>query len=407
MGLSYAVAVLFLIFFNHMEQNKNCRNGAKERERHVVSPVTKWYQSFLKSGETATSEKFVIGVGKVRDLPNDILSGSENTNLNNLVEMPCILQTNSDDDSESDDCNEEIISKEDARNIISRARVMMNLTAEVFKKEKAPIMSNNSNWLDHKSSLLLFSHPHSTVMCDDEKASERLSTVVRDYGFELVQVPGVGDCCFISVGFAIERFFLGDPSPPTDHLTAIKIYKDQDQVERVLRLRELLVREWLGDYSHDYEMFLTIAEKSSFYEMAEQFIQRGVFDCELGNSVLLALSNVLKCPIVIFTSIDTYPVIPLIPREAPLSAVLIYVAFNQSGKGHYDAIKVLQTEVHCSPKIQSKSIESSCRCGQGRTKIPRKYFVQITVLDVNVFRKFKGAVTIADVEIVIILMENE
>ena len=121
-----------------MEQNKNCRNGAKRRERHLVPPVTKWYQSFLKTGETATSEKFGIGVGKVRDLPNDVLSGSENTNLINLVEMPCILQTNSDDDSESDDCNEEIISEKDANYIISRARVMMNLTAEVFKKKKPP-----------------------------------------------------------------------------------------------------------------------------------------------------------------------------------------------------------------------------------------------------------------------------
>ena len=45
-------------------------------------------------------------------------------------------------------------------------------------------MSNHSNWLDHVSSLLLFSHPHSSVMCDYEKASKRLNTVVRDYGFE-------------------------------------------------------------------------------------------------------------------------------------------------------------------------------------------------------------------------------
>ena len=75
-------------------------------------------------------------------------------------------------------------------------------------------------------------------------------------------------------------------------------------------------------------------------------MQRGVFDCESGNSVLLVVSNVLKCPTVIFTSIDTYPGIPLIPREAPLSEVPIYVAFNQSGKGHYDAINVLQIEAN-------------------------------------------------------------
>ena len=47
-------------------------------------------------------------------------------------------------------------------------------------------------------------------------------------------------------------------------------------------------------------MFLTIADKSSFYKMAQKFRQRGGFDCELGNSVLLALINVLKCPIVTF-----------------------------------------------------------------------------------------------------------
>ena len=375
MGISYAVAVLFLIFYNHMEQNKNCRYGRKGRERHVVSPVTKWYQSFLRTGETATSEKIGIAVGKVRDLPNDILSGSENTNVN-LVELSCILQTNSDDDSESDDYNEEIISKENANNIISRARVMMNLTTEVFKKTKAPIISNKSNWLDHVSSLLLFSHPYSSVMCDYEKASEKLNTVARNYGFEVVQVPGDGDCCFSSVGFAIERFFDIDPSPLTDHFTAIKIYKDQDQdqVERALRLRELLVLEWLGDNSHEYEMFLTIADKSSFYEMGQKFIQRGVFDCELGDSVLLAPSNVLKCPIVIFTSIDTYPVIPLIPREAPLSAVPIYVAFNQSGKGHYDAINVSQIEANISAKIQTKSIENPCTCGLGSDKNTEKTF---------------------------------
>ena len=90
-----------------MEQNKTCRNGAKGRERHVVSPVTKWY-----------------------------------------------------DNSESDGYNEEIISKENANNIISRARVMMNLATEVFKKTKAPIMSNKSNWLDHVSSLLLTTVAH-------------------------------------------------------------------------------------------------------------------------------------------------------------------------------------------------------------------------------------------------------
>ena len=97
-------------------------------------------------------------------------------------------------------------------------------------------MSNNSNWLNRVSSLLLFSHLHNSVMCDYEKASERSNTVAHNYGFEVVQVSRDGDCCFTSVDFAIERFFDIDLFPLNDHFTAIKIYKDQDQVERVPRL---------------------------------------------------------------------------------------------------------------------------------------------------------------------------
>ena len=52
---------------------------------------------------------------------------------------------------------------------------MMNLAKEVFTKTQAPIMSHKSNWLDHASSLLLFSHPDNTVLCDNEKASQRLN----------------------------------------------------------------------------------------------------------------------------------------------------------------------------------------------------------------------------------------
>jgi hypothetical protein len=244
MGVSYAVAVLFVIFYNHMEQNEKCCKEAKGRARHVVSPVTKWYQSFLKNGGTNTMEKFGIGVGKVRDLPSDILAGSEDCNAN-LGEIYCTSETSSDEESGSEcdtvDAATEIMSRDDANNIISRAKVMMNLAKEVFNKTQAPIMSHKSNWLDHASSLLLFSHPDNTVLCDYEKASQRLNSVVSNYGFEVLDVPGDGDCCFASVGYGIEIFFDLDPSPLTDHLKAINIYKNQDLGERVVRLRELVV----------------------------------------------------------------------------------------------------------------------------------------------------------------------
>ena len=70
---------------------------------------------------------------------------------------------------------------------------------------------------------------------------------------------------------------------------------------------------------------------------------------------------------VIFTSIDTHSVIPVLPREAPLSATPIYVAFNQSGKGHYDAI-VSQIRWAAGVKHERQSIKTSCRCGRGINK---------------------------------------
>ena len=38
--------------------------------------------------------------------------------------------------------------------------------------------------------------------------------------------------------------------------------------ERVQHLRELVVKGWLGEYSNEYEMFLTVADRFLFYEMA-------------------------------------------------------------------------------------------------------------------------------------------
>lgn len=108
------------------------------------------------------------------------------------------------------------------------------------------------------------------------------------------------------------------------------------------------------------------------------FLEPGIFDCELGNSVLLALSNVLRITIVIYSSISSYPLIPLIPKESPSTNVPIYVAFNQSGKGHYDAlatisIKNMSADANNS-EGQNQEKRKSCSCGKGGAKDKSKEF---------------------------------
>ena len=160
--------------------------------------------------------------------------------------------------------------------------------------------------------------------------------------------------------------------------------------------------EWLGEYSHEYEMFLTVADKSSFYEMAQQFIQRGFFERAYGSQQCFK-----KCPVVIFTSIDTYPIISLIPRQAPLSAIPIYIAF---------LTKVVKVTMMRLRRRYNAMLELKMRASQLKhpvdvveevIKKPGKAFVLITVLDVNVFREYKVAATNADARIVITLMEKE
>ena len=78
--------------------------------------------------------------------------------------------------------------------------------------------------------------------------------------------------------------------------------------------------------------------------MASKFVYRGFFDCELGNATPLALANVLHVPLVTMSSIENFPVIPVIPRENLTNAPM-YITYQRIGAGHYDA----KIETHQEP----------------------------------------------------------
>lgn len=100
-------------------------------------------------------------------------------------------------------------------------------------------------------------------------------------------------------------------------------------------LRRVIVDEWLENRGH-YEPFLTSGQNYISEVMA--FLQDGHFAAELGNSMPLAASNALRIPIVVFTSILNFPVLPLSPRESVLSENPIFLAYDMNYAGHYDAV---------------------------------------------------------------------
>ena len=84
----------------------------------------------------------------------------------------------------------------------------------------------------------------------------------------------------------------------------------------------------------------------------------------------------LKIPIVVFSSIASYPIIPLVPRSCPLTVVPIYVAFNQTGKGHYDPVFAAKTRCgQDTEKTRQDTVKTqSCSCGRGGAKDKQRSF---------------------------------
>lgn len=55
----------------------------------------------------------------------------------------------------------------------------------------------------------------------------------------------------------------------------------------------------------------------------------------------LAIANLLNLPIVLITQMESMSVVPVTPRET-LQCLPIFVAFDHSGEGHYDAVATVQ-----------------------------------------------------------------
>ena len=290
-----------------------CDTKGKGREQRICSPVSQWFHTFLASGKDPSSEKFGIG-HNIPDL-SAFTDDSESTNLvSDNLDIELEGENVSSCESDLDDDNENV-SLQSQQNIINRAFTMANIQSRSFSKEKSPLLANKHSWINAPSMLLLFSHTDCHGQSEYFATEKKLDEIVSNFGLERMSVPGDGDCCFTSVSSGLDKMLEGSDDALIQHLQSLKVCRNQDLSTRNSLLRELAVAEWLGDNSEEYTAFLTGSHKSSFEDTARTFLEPGIFDCELGNSVLLSLTNVLKIPIVVFSSIASYPIIPLVPRS--------------------------------------------------------------------------------------------
>lgn len=240
--------------------------------------------------------------------------------------------------------------------------------------------------------LLLFSHKECHGQSEYFGSEKKLDEIVTSFGFERMSVPRDGDFCFTSVLLGLDQLLQGNDDTLIQHLESLQVHRNQDLSARHIILRGLVVAEWLGDNSEEDAAFLTGSEKSTIKETAQTFLEPGVFDSELRNSVWLSLTSVLKLPIVVFSSINSYPVIPLVPRSSPLTLVPMHVAFNQSGKGHYDPVFAAKTQPsqEIGKKSQNTNKSPCCSCGRGGEKGKERSFCSIYGSRCKCFQHLQG-----------------
>ena len=156
----------------------------------------------------------------------------------------------------------------------------------------------------------------------DRKAhSDRLEKVLRKNKLKLIPVKGDGNCCFGAVAEALRQL----PSHINlSQLLGCEVHSQMD-------LRKLAVKEWT-DHTGIYQPFLV---NKDIKEEAQKFTKSGFYDSDLGDSMVLALSNALQLPILVFMSIPGYPVMKVLPRSS-LGTNSLKIAYNQFPPSHYD-----------------------------------------------------------------------
>lgn len=174
------------------------------------------------------------------------------------------------------------------------------------------------------------------------------------------------DCCFRAVARNILHILSKEEldCQAVEHLTKLGLSKMSED-SLVTKLRELTVSEWSGENRQHYEDSLQV--DVNFEKEIEQFCQPSNFTGELGVLMALAMANVLKMPIKIFSSWENYPIITIPPRQQLDGMPRLLLSFNAAGIGHYDYVcrendlsepeekKEKQGKVFCSRGVNRKS----------------------------------------------------
>lgn len=199
---------------------------------------------------------------------------------------------------------------------------------------------------------------------------ERLNQVLKSWKLSKYQTPRDGNCLFHSLIFHLKFQIENGNRAIQDFLQqSCEVDINQEATEDVIAaLRQLVVDEWLGEFSEEYQSFFTSGQLK---DQAKAFLCSGEFASDIGDLVITALSNIFRIPIIVLTSVQNMPIVIQHPTHSSvLNMDPIFLAYNQYGSGHYYAVvpstqndQAVQDQLSC-PTQENRS----CSCGRKSTK---------------------------------------
>ena len=209
-----------------------------------------------------------------------------------------------------------------------------------------------------KRATLYFIEYSSQPECSASEAC--LSEKLSELGLQMQHTPPDGNCFFTAVALKL----LSNMQRWNHSLSLIGAKADMRECQVATLLRNNYVKELLGERHSDYEAFVSHCD-FDYNEEAKKFYESG-YDTELGNTMPLAMANLLQCPIIIFTKDNTKQTYYIIPETLTTEATILLI-HTPLGPGHYDAA------LPCCSSGRARKEVHSCRCGVNKrdsTKIP-------------------------------------
>ena len=318
-------------------------------------------------------ENFGIGISTVGAVTENSLP-SLYRNTNNLSDLNSIISISVDKEVLNGILNEIDFSlaADDVINLLTKTTSFYVISKKLTAKEN--LSHFDVRQLSYFTSNSLFAFGSALTSPDRiDENDKRLNEVIARYKKVLHPIPRDGDCLFTSIIYAIDN--ATKPINFYEHLQTLQMtHPKNTMLDRVISLRSAMVQEWFNN-SEEYEPFMPLHDKK-FEDIALTYELPGTFSGSCGNLMVMALANVLKVNIVLFTSMEQMPVIPIIPRDALLTPDPIYVAFNHGGCGHYDAVDAGVSHLTDGANDDTTSVpdynlvpeKKCCRCGKGGAK---------------------------------------